>query len=112
MIEQSSLLSNLDGLGLAARAALDALGHRAVDVMVRDPALVVVLVRTGGGAGGLIAGEGLDLDLLDLLRCLGALGLREECLDPGLVDKVERAAEDAGKDEVQEDAVRFVRMTS
>lgn len=75
-------------------------------MVVGDPALVVRLAGAGGRANRLGAGEsgvGVD-DLLALLGRLGALGLREEGLDPGLVDKVEGASEDAREDEVEEDA--------
>lgn len=75
-------------------------------MVVGDPALVVLLVGTGGGAGGLVSGERLDdVDLPALLDGgLGAARLREEGLDPGLVDEVESAAEDTGQEDVQEDA--------
>lgn len=79
--------------------------------MVRDPALVVGLAA-GGGGSGLGAGEG-GVGVGGLLglfgaagRGLGALGLREEGFDPGLVDKVEGSAERGGQDEVEEDAGR------
>lgn len=82
--------------------------------MAWDPALVVVLVSAGsGGAGGLVAGGGLgdDLGVGSLLGLaldgLGALGLGEEGLDPGLVDEVGSSAKDGGEDEVQKDAVCF-----
>lgn len=62
-----------------------------------DPALVVVLP----GGGGDRFGGGLGLGLLG---AGGALGLGEEGLDPGLVDKVEGAGEGGGEEEVEEDA--------
>lgn len=99
-------------LGLGAGARLDALGNRAVDVVVRDP--FGVKVGTAGSAGGLVAGEGLGgLDLDDLLGLLGpgALGLGEQGLDPGLVDKVEGTGKGGAQDEVQEDAVEGMSVT-
>ena len=90
-------------LGLAGGPALYAFGDGTVDVVVGDPALVVGLVGARGHGGGLASGENLDgLVLLDLLGALARLG--EEGLDPGLVDEVEGAAEDSGKEEVEEDA--------
>jgi hypothetical protein len=69
-----------------------------------DPALVVAAaVAAAGGAGRFGARERLDLGSDRLARAgplaarggsLG-LGLREERLDPGLVDEVEGGAEDA-----------------
>lgn len=91
----------LQSLLLAAGARLYALGNRAVDVVVRDPALVV------GLAGGLGAGEGISgVDgLLDgLLGGARSLGLGEQGLDPGLVDEEEGATENGSEDKVQEDA--------
>lgn len=88
---------------LAAGTALDSLGHRAVDVVVGDPALVIVLLSTSGGASRFRAGKGLDNLLLCLLGGLDA-GLREQGLDPGLVDEVKGAAEKAGQNKIEEDA--------
>lgn len=91
----------LKGLLLAAGARLYALSDRAVDVVVRDPALVI------GLAGGLGAREGISgVDgLLDgLLGGARSLGLGEQSLDPGLVDKEEGATENSSEDKVQEDA--------
>ena len=109
----SALQSDL-GLALGAAARLDPLGDGAVQVVLGDPALVVLLAA--GDAGGLGAREGLDLEgLLDqrlLLGRLGALSLREEGLDPGLVDKVEGAAEDARQEEVEEDAGDWLAFPS
>ena len=103
------LLSDLDGLALAASAALDALGDGAALVEVRDPALVVGLAvgaRHHGGLGGLVARDGRDeLGLAHLLGGPGPLGLREERLDPRLVNEVEGAREDGREDEVEEDTV-------
>jgi len=80
-------------------------------VVVGDPALIVALaVAAARGAGRLGAGQGLGLDhsparrLLAAGGGLGDAGLREERLDPGLVDEVESRAEDAGQEEVEEDA--------
>ena len=96
---------------LATSAALDAARNGAVDVVVGDPALVVALaVAAAGRAGRLGAGQGLGLGGgrgrgVRLLATLlggggaalgGAGGLREERLDPGLVDEVEDGAEEAG----------------
>jgi hypothetical protein len=91
-------------LGLAARAALDPLGDRAVDVVAGDPGLIVVLVGACGRASRLVARKGLrNLDLLGLLGRLDDAGLREQGLDPCLVDKVESSAKQAGEEEVEED---------
>lgn len=75
-------------------------------VVVRDPRLIVVLVDTRGDANRLVARQGLgDLDgLLALLASTRSLlGLRKQGLDPGLVDEVDGATEDAGQEEVEED---------
>jgi hypothetical protein len=91
-------------------ARLDTLRNRAVDVVIRNPVLIVRSSAGGLGAGegrirGSGGGGGGDVDLLDGLLGAGrTLGGREESLDPGLVDKVEGACEDGGKDEVEEDA--------
>lgn len=75
-------------------------------MVLGDPALVIVLARASGSAGGLGAGEGLSsLDLLGLLGGAGALGLGEESLDPGLVDEVEGTSEGGGEEDVEEDAI-------
>lgn len=70
----------------------------------RDPALVVALVGARGGA--LASGEGL----LFGDGCAGllgrTLGLREEGLDPGLVDEVAGTGEAGREEEIQEDAVK------
>jgi hypothetical protein len=99
------LTSSIDSLGLGAGARLDAAGDRAVDVVVRDPALVVVLSRGDGNGGRLGTGERLsNIDgLLGLLVGTGALSLREESLDPGLVDEVESTGESSREEEVEED---------
>ena len=75
-------------------------------MVVGNPALIVVLVRDDSNGDGLGAGEGLgDLDdLLGLLSGAGTLGLREEGLDPGLVDEVESTGESSREEEVEEDA--------
>lgn len=76
-------------------------------VVVRDPRLIVVLVDTRGDANRLVARQGLgDLDgLLALLASARSLlGLGEQGLDPGLVNEVDSATEDAGQEEVEEDA--------
>lgn len=111
------LFALLQLLGLAASARLDTLGNRSVDMVVRDPGLVVLAAfRSGqGDARGLGSrergiGGGGDVDLLGLLAGTGGATLRggEEGFDPGLVDKVESASEGASEDEVEEDAARFV----
>ncbi len=82
-------------------------------MVVGDPALVVALaVAAASGAGRLGAGEGLGLGGGGLARgggLLAAVGLgrarlREQGLDPRLVDEVQGRAEDAGQEEVEEDA--------
>lgn len=94
------------GLALAAGAALDALGYGTVDVVGRDPAGIEPGLGARGNARGLGRRGGLDnLGALALLGGLGPLGLGEQGLDPGLVDKVDSAAKDAGQDEVEEDAI-------
>ncbi len=99
----SRLIGPLD---LAAGTALDTLRGGAGDVVLGDPALIVALVGSGGGTGGLAARGGLrDLGLLDLLGGgLGATGLGEESLDPGLVHEVDGSAEETSQEEVEEDA--------
>ena len=89
---------------LLAGARLDSLGGGAVDVVVRDPVLVVA--ASGNSTSGLRAGQsGVRVgDLLDLLRGLGTLSLREESLNPGLVDKEEETREGGGQEQVEEDA--------
>src|SRR4051794_3789819 len=67
-------------LPLTAGAALDPLGHRAVDVVAGDPALVVVLLGARGRASRLGARKGLDNLLLGLLGGLNT-GLGEQSLD-------------------------------
>lgn len=102
-------------LGLAARSALDPSGDGAVDVVAGDPGLVVVLVGARGRASRLVAGKGLgDLDLLGLLGRLDNAGLREQGLDPGLVDKAESGAKQAGEEQVEEDttATRLALVTA
>lgn len=90
-------------------AGLGALASGAADVVVGDPALVVA----GGGGGRIGGGRGdFGLDLLDFLGgARSALGLGEEGLDPGLVDKVEGTSESGRQDEVEEDAANTVSTT-
>ena len=90
----------LVGTLLGAGAALHALGGRAVDVIFGDPGLI----KAATGAG--VANKGLTLDGHILLDRGGArlLGLGEERLEVGLVDKVRDAAENGSQDEVEEDA--------
>lgn len=75
-------------------------------MVVRDPALVVVLGSTGSGSDGLRGRLGLnDVDvLLGLLCGAGTLGLGEQGLNPGLVDKVESSSKGSRQEEVEEDA--------
>jgi hypothetical protein len=82
-------------------------------MVVGDPALVIALaVAAASGTGRLGSRDGLGLDDNRLLNLLGSRGagaanlLGEERLDPGLVDEVEGGAEDAGQEEIEEDAVR------
>jgi hypothetical protein len=77
-------------------------------VVVRDPALVVVLARDVGNGDGLGTGERFsNIDgLLGLLVGAGALSLGEEGLDPGLVDEVESTGESSREEEVKEDDLR------
>lgn len=85
-------------------AALGTLSIGSVDVVLGDPALVVLASDACG-----ISGNGLGLEGLAGLfggRLLGGLG--EEGLDPGLVDEVDGASEGASEDEVEEDAVACV----
>jgi hypothetical protein len=104
-LEEDAEASLLDSLDLGAGARLDASGNGAVDVVVGNPALIVVLVRDDSNGDGLGAGERLSNldDLLGLLSGTGALGLREKGLDPGLVDKVESTGESSREEEVEED---------
>lgn len=102
----SRLLDEL--LALAAGTRLDASGSGAVDVVVGDPSLIVVLARGSGDASRFGAREGIgDVDggLLALLGG-GTLGLGEESLNPGLVDEVESTGEGSSEEEVEEDAGR------
>lgn len=111
-VERRYLTSLIDSLGLGAGARLDATGDGAVDVVVRNPALVVVLSRGNGDGGRLGAGERLsNIDgLLGLLVGTGALGLGEESLDPGLVDEVEGTGESSREEEVEEDTANVVSL--
>jgi hypothetical protein len=96
-------------LDLGAAACLDTPRDGAVDVVVRDPALVVVFVGARGWARRLGAGSGLrNGSLLLLLGRLGARGFGEEGLDPGLVDKVDGGAEQAREEEVEEDTATLL----
>lgn len=108
-VERNSVPS-VDSLGLGAGARLDTSGNRAVDVVLGDPALIVVLARSDSNRGGFRAGERLRNidDLLGLLVGARALGLGEEGLDPGLVDEVEGTGESSREEEVEEDAVDIV----
>lgn len=93
---------------------LGALGGGTVDVVLRNPALVVALGGASGDPSRLGAREGFgNLDgLLGLLGGSGsATGLGEEGLDPGLVNKVKSAAENASQEEVEEDAAVYLSVT-
>lgn len=101
------LLSNL-GLELAAGSTLDTLSDRAVDVVLRDPALIVALASRGGNSSVGLSHRDCDADLANLLGGLGLLSLGEQSLDPSLVDKVEGSGESSGQEEVEEDASKIV----
>jgi hypothetical protein len=106
-------MSRLDlGLGLGGTTA-NALGLRALQVRRRNPALIVRLCA-GSDSGTISTNNGNLVGGVDLLgtkrRLLCALAtlaaallLGEEGGDPGVVDEVRDAAEDAKNDEVQED---------
>lgn len=100
-------------------AALDSLRARTVDVMFRNPALIVRLSsdRTSGNSRSISTN---DADLIlwrnSLLassrRALGTLSalatsasLRKQSLDPGLVDEVKRTEEAGEKEEVKENTI-------
>ena len=114
----ANLLSNNASLLLRRGAALDALGSRAVQVVLRDPALIICLLglSTSSNSWSICANDrDLVLRSHSLLRATGrtlgtlttlsaALGLWEEGLDPGLVDEVEGSGEGCEEEEVQEDA--------
>lgn len=96
----------------SASSLLDLLGLGTLGggpaVVVRDPALVVGLVKTRGDTSRrFVAREGLwNLDLLDLLAGAGSLlGLREKGLDPSLVDEVKSTAKSASEEDVEEDTI-------
>lgn len=77
--------------------------------MVGNPGLVVSLVDARDDSRGLISRQRLGhIDLLPglLAGTRSLLGLREEGLNPSLVDEVDGAAKDASKEEVQEDAAK------
>lgn len=106
---------------LEAGALPDAACGGTVEVVVRDPGLVVLLVGAGG-AGGLVARESSILEVRDGLlerRCptlalarRTLLRVREERADPRRVDEVERAGEEGSEEEVEEDAVLRGRPVS
>lgn len=76
-------------------------------MVVGDPGLIVILVDSRGDASRLVARQGLGHlnGLLALLAGTGSLlGLREQGLNPSLVDEVDGTTEDAGEEEVEEDA--------
>lgn len=89
---------------LLAGTALEALGHGSVDVVVGDPALIVVLIGANRDTARLGARDHLGLDLLGALGRAGAARLWEKCLDPRLVDKVEGGAEQGRQEKVEEDS--------
>ena len=85
----------------------------------RDPALVVRLSSTRHG-WPISAHNSHLIGRVNFLRAtrraLGALAtftsasfLREQCRDPGVVDKVEGAEEDGEEEQVEEDAGRDIR---
>jgi hypothetical protein len=87
-------------------------------MVLRDPALIISLLSlsTGGNSWSICSNHRNLLINRDCLLCacrrtLSALStlattlcLREEGLDPGLVDKIEGSSGCAGEEEVQEDA--------
>lgn len=100
---------------LRSCAALDPLGLWLIDMMRRDPALVVC--RCLGSHGWSIGSDNGDLiSWINLLRLagrfLGAFAafastalLGKECTDPGAVDEIACASKASGEEEVKEDAI-------
>lgn len=98
-------------------ARADALGLRALQMLHRDPALIVCLGTTSDGRAISTDHSNLlrGVDLLGtegrLLRAFTALAtallLRKEGRNPGVVDEVDGSAEGTQEYEVQEDA-RYV----
>ena len=114
----TNLLSHDLGLLLRGGAALDALGSWAVQVVLRNPALIICLLGLSTSSDSrsicandrnlvfrshsLLGATGRTLSALATLSA--ALGLWEEGLDPSLVDEVESSSEGCEEEEVQEDA--------
>lgn len=107
-------LSSRSGAASRLSARLNSLGLGSLQVVRRNPALVVGL-RSGGDSRAISANNADLIGRVDLLgpsrRALGALTtlsatllLREEGGDPGVVDEVAGSGEDAKEDEVEEDA--------
>lgn len=105
---QGPISESISLFGLGSR--LDALADRSVDVVVRNPALVVGLASCGRSSHGLGAGERtVNLTLSGLLGGLGStLSGREEGLNPSLVNKVQSTSERDGQEEVEEDTINRI----
>jgi hypothetical protein len=92
---------DLFGLGLRGAAA-DTASFRAVQMVGRNPALIVAL---GASRSSLFIARGKaggrDRSLALALRARLALG-SEKCLGPGIVDEVDGANEATAKEEVEE----------
>ena len=101
-------------LGGSGPARADALGLWALQMLRRNPALVVCLgtgrdSRTiGANHSNLLGGVdflGAEGGLLRALATLAtALLLREECGNPGVVNEVDGSTENTQKHKIQEDA--------
>jgi hypothetical protein len=115
------LLTN--NLSLDGRfSTLDPLRLRAIDMAVRNPALVICFLsqRTSRNSRSISTNDrnlilGRNRSLTSTRRTLGALttlasalGLWEQGLYPGLVDEVESSSEYTGDDEVEKDAVQMI----
>lgn len=77
--------------------------------MVGNPGLIVSLVDARGDSRRLVSRKRLGhLDLLPglLAGTRSLLGLREEGLNPSLVNEVDGATKDASQEEIQEDAAK------
>lgn len=87
--------------------------------MVGDPALIIPLGRYATRRHGAIRQIlGASSSWCTWCRTLGAvatlssaaLRLREEGLDPGLVDEVDGSSESGQKDEIQEESNRYLAL--
>lgn len=105
---------------LGALSTLDALSRRAVEMTLRDPALVISLLGQCTSRDSWSISTN-DRHLLLGVKCLlgsgrgtlcalatfsAALQLWEEGLDPGLVDEVQGSSECGEEEEVEENAGR------